>query len=601
MQTQQNDNVITPEQAVTLHGLFLERVKRTPDTIAYRYFDTRKEAWLTLTWAQALDQMARWQTALRSEGLMPGDRVALMLRNCPEWILYEQAAMSLGLVVVPLYTVDRPDNVAYIINDADVKVLLFETAEQWQTLRTVRDQLGCLKRMVSLDKFAADDEPRLKSADGWLPAEAKLGWERVRDRDALATIIYTSGTTGKPKGVMLSHHNIVYNAYASYQVFPLGQEDIALSFLPLSHTFERTAGYFFMIAGATVAYARSIPLLSEDLKIIRPTVLIAVPRIFERIYNAIHAKLEEGPAVRHRLFTLAIDVGWDRFEYQQGRGAWTPKLLLWPLLKKLVADKVMDRLGGRIRLSVSGGAALPPKVSRLFIALGLPLVQGYGMTETSPVVSANHIDSNYPSSVGLPLPGIEVCLGDQEALLVRGPSNMLGYWHNPEATHAMIDKNGWLNTGDTARISETGHIYITGRLKEIIVMSTGEKVPPADMEEAIMRDHLFDQVMVHGEGHPTLVVLAVVNPDRWKELAQQVGVRPDMPEALHDSRVESKVLERVTEQIREFPGYAKVRRVLLVTEPWTIENGLLTPTLKLKRAKVVEHFSAQIKALYEGH
>ena len=190
--------------------------------------------------------------------------------------------------------------------------------------------------------------------------------------------------------------------------------------------------------------------------------------------------------------------------------------------------------------------------------------------------------------------------GDQEALLVRGPSNMLGYWHNPEATHAMIDKNGWLNTGDTARISETGHIYITGRLKEIIVMSTGEKVPPADMEDAIMRDHLFEQVMVHGEGHPALVVLAVVNPDKWKELAQQVGVRPDMPESLHDTRVEKQVLERIAAQIREFPGYAKVRRVLLLAEPWSIDNGLLTPTLKLKRPKVVEQFSAQIKDLYEG-
>jgi len=599
MQMEKNNNVITPEQAVTLHGIYIERVKRTPDVIAYRYFDVRQDKWLTMTWAQSLEQMSRWQSALAREGLKAGDRVALMLRNCPEWILFEQASMSLGLVVVPLYTVDRPDNVAYIINDADVKVLLFETGEQWQELSSVRDQLGSVKRIISLHKIQADDEPRLKCADEWLPEKAEMGWERVRDRDALATIIYTSGTTGKPKGVMLSHHNIVYNAYASYQVFPVDQHDCALSFLPLSHTFERTAGYWQMLGGATVAYARSIPLLADDLKLIRPTVLIAVPRIFERIYNAIHAKLEEGPPLRRKLFTLTVDVGWDRFEYLQGRGSWTAKQLLWPVLKHLVAAKVLDRLGGRIRICVSGGAALPPKVSRLFIALGLPLVQGYGMTETSPVVSANHIDNNYPSSVGVALPGIEVCLGDQEALLVRGPSNMLGYWHNPEATHAMIDRNGWLNTGDTARISETGHIYITGRLKEIIVMSNGEKVPPADMEEAIMRDHLFDQVMVHGEGHPALVVLAVVNPDKWKEFAQQLGINADMPESLCDSRVEAKVLARIAEQIREFPGYAKVKRALLLTEPWTIENGLLTPTLKLKRPKVVERFAEQIKALYE--
>jgi len=318
MNSQLNDEVVTPEKAVTLHGIFLERVRKSPDRVAYRHFVGDK--WVDLTWTQVRDQVARWQSALTKEELMPGDRVALMLRNCPQWIIYEQAAMSLGLVVVPLYTVDRPDNVAYIINNADAKVLLFETGEQWQDLRTVRDQLGCLKRIISLEKVEDNDEPRLKCADEWLPETAEMGWERVRDRDALATIIYTSGTTGKPKGVMLSHHNIVYNAYASYQLFPVGQDDCALSFLPLSHTFERTAGYYLMIAGAKVAYARSIPLLADDLLIIQPTILIAVPRIYERIYNTIHEKLETASPLKHKLFTLTVDVGWDRFEYQQGRG-----------------------------------------------------------------------------------------------------------------------------------------------------------------------------------------------------------------------------------------------------------------------------------------
>ncbi len=597
------DHYIKPEEAVTLYGLFIERAKRTPDNIAYRYFDTHRDTWLDLTWAQMRDHVACWQAALLRENLAAGDRVALMLRNCPEWVMFEQAAMSLGLVVVPLYTVDRPDNAAYIINNAQARVLLFETAEQWQELRGVRDQLGCVQRMVSLDKITAGDEQRLNHADEWLPDVAELQPERPRNRDELATIIYTSGTTGKPKGVMLSHHNIVHNAYASLNTFREGLDntDIFLSFLPLSHTFERTAGYYMAImAGAAVGYARSIPLLADDMKIIRPTILASVPRIYERIYNAIHTKLEEGPPLTHKLFTLTVEVGWDRFEYQQGRGAWTPKMLLWPLLKKLVADKVMGRLGGRLRLSVSGGAALPPKVSRLFIALGLPLLQGYGMTETSPVVCVNRVEDNRPSTVGQPLEGIQVRIGEQNALLVKGPCNMLGYWNNPEATAAMIDKDGWLNTGDTASISESGHVTITGRLKEIIVMSNGEKVPPADMEEAIMRDSLFDQVMVYGEGHPTLLVLAVVNPDKWKEFAQQVGVRADMPESLHDSRVEQRVLQHIAEQIREFPGYAKVRRVLLQTEPWSIENGMMTPTLKLKRARVVAHFAKQIDQLYEG-
>jgi long-chain acyl-CoA synthetase len=596
------DHYIKPEEAITLHGLFLERVRRSAEDFAYRYYDMHRETWLDFTWEQMRGQVARWQAALSRENLSAGDRVSLMLRNCPQWVMFEQAAMSLGLVVVPLYTVDRPDNIAYIVNDAQVKVLLFETGEQWQVLSTVLGQLGCVQRLVSLENVAGSGDPRLQNADEWLPAQAALKPERERKRNELATIMYTSGTTGKPKGVMLSHHNIVFNAYSGLQTFTAGMDDVWLSFLPLSHAFERTAGYYMsMMAGSTVAYARSIPLLADDLKIIRPTILVAVPRIYERIYNAIHTRLEEGPALRHKLFTLTVDVGWDRFEYQQGRGAWTPKLLLWPLLKHLVADKVMDRLGGRLHLSISGGAALPPKVSRLFIALGLPLVQGYGLTETSPVVSVNRVDNNYPSSIGPPLPGIEVRIGDQNALLVKGPCNMLGYWNNPEATAAMIDKDGWLNTGDTARISETGHIYITGRLKEIIVMSNGEKVPPADMEEAILHDNLFDQVMVYGEGHPVLVVLAVVNPDKWKAFAQQVGVRADMPESLNDTRVEQQVLQRIAEQIKTFPGYAKVRRVLLLTEPWSIENGMLTPTLKLKRPQVAIRFADEIKQLYEGH
>ncbi len=595
-----NANIIKPEQAVTLHGLFLERVKRTPDALAYRYFDTRKEAWLDLTWAQMRGEVARWQAALLHENLAAGDRVAVMLRNCPQWVMFEQAAMSLGLVVVPLYVVDRPDNIAYIVNDAQAKVLLLEQDEQWQPLLAVTGQMACVQRFVSLGKVAGGD-PRLQCAADWLPAEAALQPERERGRDDLATIMYTSGTTGKPKGVMLSHYNIIYNAYFGLMTFSVSTDDCMLSFLPLSHAFERTAGYYMpMMAGFAVAYARSIPLLADDLKITRPTILVAVPRIYERIYNAIHAKLEEAPPLRHKLFTLAVDVGWDRFEYQQGRGSWTIKLLLWPLLKRLVADKVMDRLGGRLRLSISGGAALPPKVSRLFIALGLPLVQGYGMTETSPVVSVNHIENNRPSTVGPPLEGIQVRIGEQSALLVKGPCNMLGYWNNPEATAAIMGKDGWINTGDTASIGPQGHITLTGRLKEIIVMSNGEKVPPGDMEAAIGRDRLFDQVMVHGEGHPALVVLAVVNPEQWQALAQQVGVRADMPESLHDTRIEHAVLGRIAGQIKEFPGFAKVRRALLLSEPWSIENGMLTPTLKIKRAQVVARFAKEIERLYQG-
>ena len=596
------DHIITPEQAATLHGLFVERVKRTPDAIAYRYFDTNDNAWLSMTWAQARDQMARWQAALMREGLAVGDRVGIMLRNCPQWVLFDQAALSLGLVVVPLYTEDRQDSVAYIINDAGVKVLLFENSEQWQALRSVCAQLPCMQRMISLDRIVGHDEARLLCAEEWLPAHAVLVEERGRERDALATIMYTSGTTGRPKGVMLSHRNILFDAHAALLTCPVAGTDTMLSFLPLSHAFERTVGYYICVmAGVTVAYARSVQLLSEDLQTIRPTILVSVPRIFERVYGAIRAKLEDASPLRRKLFTLAVNVGWRLFEYEQGRAGWHSSLLLWPLLKHLVASKVMARLGGRLRLTLCGGAALQPEISRIFIALGLPILQGYGLTETSPIVCANRLNINFPSSVGLPLPGVEVRIDEQGALLVKGQNVMLGYWNNAEATRAMIDADGWLNSGDIASISESGHITITGRLKEIIVMSNGEKISPADMEQAILRDRLFDLVMVYGEGRPYLTALAVVNPAGWAHLAQEVGVRADIPESLHDPRIEQQVLQRIADQIKEFPGYAMVRRVLLLTEPWSVDNGLLTPTLKVKRGSVVERFAKEIDQLYQGH
>jgi len=596
----QQTDVISPEQAGTLHGLFLERVRRTPDKTAYRYF--HQEEWSELTWREMLGEVARWQDALSKIELAQGDRVAIMLRNCPQWVMFDQAAMSLGLVVVPLYTVDRPENIAYIVNNADVKVLLFENEEQWQALRTVRDQLGNVLRFVSINQVIDNEEPRLVSMLKFLPADAHLHQAPTIKAGELASIIYTSGTTGRPKGVMLSHHNMLSNAHATLGTFSVYGNDLFLSFLPLSHTFERTVGYYLAImAGATVAYARSIPLLSEDLQNIRPTLMISVPRIYERVYAAISAKLKDGSPLKRSLFQFAVYTGWDRFLHQQGRGPWKVSFLLWPLLNKLVASKILDRLGGRLRTAFSGGAALAPEISHMFVGLGLPIVQGYGLTETSPVIAGNYLENNFPDSVGQPIRGVEVKLGKQNELLVKGPNVMLGYWNNPEATSAMIDADGWLNTGDTVGISDSGHIYIAGRIKEIIVMSNGEKIPPNDMEMAILRDPLFDQTMICGEGRPYLVALAVFNPEGWLRFAKELNVRADMPESLTDSVVQAEVLERISDNLRAFPGYAKVHRVLLLQEPWSIENGLLTPTLKVKRAKVADKFSAQINELYQGH
>ena len=599
-------DVISIDTARTLDGLFRERAKHSLKAIAYLDYDVNKAAWQEYTWEDMASAITRWQAALAKENLSPGDRVAVMMRNCPQWVMFEQAALALGLVVVPLYTEDRAENAAWCLDNAGAKLLLLESLAQWDELSEVSDQLSQLVRVVILtatsnDVSKAGDE-RVTALQDWLPEQAEEVQPIENDPHALATLIYTSGTTGRPKGVMLSHHNILTNAHACAQVVTVTEDDLLLSFLPLSHTFERTAGYYVpMLCGATVAYARSIRLLQEDLPTIQPTILVSVPRIYEKVYAGIQAKLADGSAFARVLFKLAVDVGYSRFECQQGRSGWRLSHGLWPLLNKLVARKVMDKLGGRLQQVMSGGAALSPEVSRVFIGLGLPILQGYGLTETSPVVCANRLHDNLPASVGKAIPGVEVKLGEQDALLIRGPNVMLGYWDNPEATRTIMTEDGWLNSGDTAHIDDQGHVTITGRLKDIIVTSTGEKIPPADMEAAILRDTTFEQVMVVGEGRSYLAALVVLSERGWESVATHCNAKNDPKQLARDEYAEEIVLEKISRQISGFPGYAKIHRAALVSEPWTVENETLTPTLKLKRAKIVEHHQAEIDKLYAGH
>jgi len=596
-------DLISQDIAPTLDGLFHERSRRTPDHLAYRYFDDHDCEWHELTWREMEEEIARWQAAMRHESLQPGDRVAIMLKNSPQWVMYDQAALGLGLVTVPLYVSDRPENVAHVLHDSGAKMLLIDSATHWHPLREACTALTTLERIVTLrTPPEGDSDPRLRGVDEWLPDEHQGFHHLNTDANKLATIVYTSGTTGRSKGVMLSHHNILSNASGALQCFDVFPHDTFLSFLPLSHALERMAGYYLpVMAGATVAYARSVQQLQDDLSVIRPTILVTVPRIFERIQAGMRSKLEKGPASARKLFELAIDVGYSRFEHAQGRANWHPKHLLWPVLKKLVADKLTTRLGGRLRLAVSGGAALAPSNARTFIGLGIPIIQGYGLSETSPVISVSRLDNNLPSSVGNPLPNLEVRLGQYDALEVRGPNVMLGYWNNEVATKEMLHSDGWLNTGDVVRIDERGRITITGRIKEIIVLSNGEKVPPSDMETAILADPLFEQVMVVGEGKPYLGLLAVVNHDRWRAAMHERGLSAEWPASLHASQAKAYALQRVTQLIQSFPGYARIRRIALLNEAWGIENGLLTPTLKVKRAKVLEHFQKDYQDLYDGY
>jgi len=593
-------DVISTEQAHTLYGLFQERVKRSPTHTAYRSYNNDQKTWYDTSWQEVAVQVARWQAALLNENLNPGDRVALNLRNCKEWVFFDQAAMGLGLVVVPLYPDDRPDNVAYILQDADVKLLFLQNVSQWKRLKASITDEHSLQRVVINNA----DEDKLDSpaiyADDWLGDTTSVLQNCDSKPDELASIIYTSGTTGRPKGVMLSHRNMLSVAFGALQYFDVYPNDIFLSFLPLSHTLERTAGYYLpMMAGAVVAYSRGIPQLGEDMQQVKPSVMIAVPRVFERIYSKLQAQLASKSFIAKGLFKTTIAVGWTRFQYQQRRANWRPSLIMWPLLERLVASKVQQRLGGNMRFIITGGAPLSQQVSKLFIGLGQMILQGYGLTETSPVISVNEPNNNYPASVGRPLPGVIAKIGDNDELLVQGPGNMMGYWNNHKATAQTIDSENWLHTGDQARLDDSGHIYITGRLKDILVLSNGEKVPPSDLESAILMDDIFDQALVIGEGESYLSALLVLNSEHWFALAQQHQLDAFEANSLSNKKLHSEMIQRLRQLLSSFPAYAKIRRVTLTLDSWTVDNDLLTATMKIKRNKVIEHHQKDIEKMYQ--
>jgi long-chain acyl-CoA synthetase len=541
------EDIISVEQAGTLDGLMLQRVNRTPDALAYRSYDADAKCWRDTNWGEVGHEIARWRTALAAEGLGVGDRVAVHLRNSKEWVYFDQAALSCGLVVVPLYTDDRPDNIAYIMENSAVKVLLVQDAANWKRLAPALAGQEDLQRVLILNPSKRDtpesllQDSRVHYISDWLPEQGEPLQGREGDPHALASIVYTSGTTGRPKGVMLSHYNMLSIAHSALTMIDVFQEDLFLSFLPLSHTLERTAGYYLpVMSGSGVAYARSILQLAEDLQSIQPTVLIAVPRIFERVFARIQGQMNKQSMLKRALFNLTTEVGWQRFQRQQRRAGWHPRLLAWPLLNRLVAGKVTEKLGGRLRMAVSGGAPLSLTVARIFIGLGVPILQGYGLTETSPVISVNVPDDNEPGSVGVPLNGVEVRVGDNDELQVKTPGMMLGYWNNHVATAEIIGADGWLHTGDQVRI-ENGHIYITGRIKDILVMSNGEKIPPMDMELALCLLPTVDQALVIGEGESWLAAILVLNPEEWPQLAKRLGLDPDAAGSLQDSKLHAEL------------------------------------------------------------
>ena len=541
----------------------------SPGTVLYRHCPGAD--WQDVTAADLAPEIARWQAAFRRRGLAAGDRVVLCARNGPSWVADDLAALGQALVVVPLYVDDNPENVAWCAANAEAKLIIVESARLAHGLRKAAAATGALAPIVVLradEPLTADDDA--VAADEFLaPADGDIEVAPLPD-DTLATICYTSGTSGRPKGVMLSHGNILANVAACRETGMARQTDRFLSMLPLSHMFERTGGYYLPLSlGATVVYARGIAQIAEDLASQAPTVVFAVPRIFERFAARIDSALAKS-RLKRRLFDACVAIG---YRVERGDGSIVDRLVV-KVLRPLVATPILAKMGGKLRLAVVGGAALDPALARTFNGLGLPLLQGYGLTEASPVISVNRETDNDPESVGPPLPGLEIKLLDGGELAVRGPSVMIGYWHNDQATREAIDAEGWLHTGDIAEIRD-GKIYIRGRAKDILVMSNGEKLSPQDAEFALLRDPVFEQVMLVGEGRPFPILLAVT-----KETD------------------ESALLTRANDQLASFPRWVRVRRVIATREPWDIDSGLLTPTLKLKRPLVAKRFAEQIEAAY---
>ena len=586
------DDSAYQDNSYTIAAVFKQRVILTPDKTAYIQYDHDQQKWINYSWTEMQSLAAAIQAWLQSLDINAGDRIALMIPNGTLWVALDQAAAGLGIITVPLYPNDREDNVQYILERTSCRLLIIDSQEQYAFSKDFTKEITSLSYLASTSTIEGADITNFTEQLESFPKQDFIS-DTAKAEDP-ATIVFTSGTTGRPKGVVLTHRNVLSNAAAASRGVKVTLEDRLLSFLPLSHTFERTVGYYApLIHGAEIVYTRSIEQLAEDLQNMQPTILISVPRIYERVFAKIEDQVEKKSAFAQKLFHLAHKTGYKKFCYQQGTGAWSPVFLLHPLLDTLVAKKIRSKLGGRLKYAVAGGAAFSKDLNAFFIGMGINVLQGYGMTESSPVISTNRVEMNVIGSVGKVLDNVEVSFSDVGELLVRGESIMQGYWQNPDATKEVLNPKGWLRTGDIARL-ENEILFITGRVKEIIVLSNGEKIAPADIEHAICTDPIFDQTIVIGERRPFLSAIVVLNTEACKN--HKIPV-----DDLEDKSIKSILVKRIAKRMNDFPGYAQIYQITATTDPWEVENGLLTPTLKIRRAKIREVFKSEIDAMYEGH
>ena len=597
----------------TLPELLMQSIQKNGDREALRQYDRATGKWESWTYKELGEHVLAWRRAFAAMGLKPGERIAILMPNGRDHVCADQAALANGLIPVPLHAIDTPGASAFITIDSQAATLVTNKLTRWQQIRATGVPLPDLKNIIITDPGETEDKSEGRFHIRSLESILLEGASWTEDlpagplEDDLAGIIYTSGTTGRPKGVMLTHRNIVSNVKATLECVSPKVGDTFLSFLPLSHTFERTAGYYLALAtGCIIAYNRSVLLLAEDLKTIKPTVIISVPRVYERIYARVQDKLRKSRPIAKKLFDWAVEVGWRDFcrknhlPVEKSSRSWLDGIVRATLLHKM-ANTLLSQFGGRLRIAISGGAALNHKVARTFCGLGLPIIQGYGMTEASPIIAGNCVEFNQPDTVGKPFCNVEIRLGEGNEIQVRAPSIMKGYWHRPEDTAAAFTKDGWLKTGDVGEFNADGMLKIKGRIKEIIVTSTGEKIAPVDLEFAIQEDPLFEQVFVCGENRPFISAVLVLQPDLWKALCAEMELSADDPQTLHDRSMLRYLVKRVRAAAKDFPSYGIPRSIAVADEPFTVENGLLTPTMKLRREKILSRWKDLIDGLYSGH
>ncbi|MDT4898900.1 MAG: long-chain acyl-CoA synthetase [Acidobacteriota bacterium] len=590
----------------TLPKLCLTASKRHAKQDALNH--KRAGQWIHISAEEFSERVRHIALGLADLGVQAGDRVALLSENRPEWSIVDLAILSLGAINVPIYTTQAVEQVRYILEDSGARLIFVSGRKVFKHAEAGIRNTATLEGLVFFDMDAVE------GIENAITLEDLEGRGRERERedadaydaltnlvrgDDVATIIYTSGTTGEPKGVMLTHDNFLSNILSISSALPITHEDVALSVLPLSHIFERTVFYVFCCTGVSVYYAASFDQVGEHLGEVRPTIMTAVPRLFEKVYQRIVKKGMSAGGWKTKLFAWALEVGQRHAELKDKRESVPPLLeIKHDIANSLVFSKWRAGVGGRLRYFVSGGAPLSPTLSYAFWAADIPILQGFGMTETC-IVSANRPDNNKIGSVGLVFPGIEVKIASDGEILVRGPNVMRGYYNHPEATEAVM-QNGWFQTGDVGRMDEEGHLFITDRKKDLFKLSNGKYVAPQLVESIIKQSELVNQVVVIGAGRKQPAALIV--PD-WEALAAAMSAAgeskpPTRAEWSRNAAAIKLVQREVAQLTKTLADYERVRRIALLSEEFTIDGGEMTPTLKIKRRVVDEKYGQLIEELY---